>query len=369
MNIAGSCRRLAGLYLAKLEFDRQKVENELNYLFWECTLRCNLGCRHCGSMCSPSLVGKNDLSGDEAKRIFQEISQDFDASGIVIAVTGGEPLVREDVFDVMSTVAELGFYWGMVTNGTLITKNVIRKMEKSHMKTVSVSIDGNAEGHAALRGSREAYQKAIMGLNLLLSKASFLEMVEVVTVVHARNINILEDMYERFQSMGVERWRLLMIDPVGRMKEPDRDDLFLTGRQLAEMLEFVALKRRNGIMEITFEESGFLGLKYEGRVRDYYFHCPAGITTGGIMHDGAIGACPSLERHMVEGQARFERFSEVWRTRFQRYRDRESTRRKGPCAQCRWWCYCEGGSLHLWDWDEGKPRVCHYQSIKQAACV
>ncbi len=66
---------------------------------------------------------------------------------------------------------------------------------------------------------------------------------------------------------------------------------------------------------------------------------------------------------MIEGDARQERFSQVWNQRFVRYRDRENTRRKGPCQQCKWWKHCEGGSLHLWDWDKEEPRLCHHKLI------
>ena len=100
-------------------------------------------------------------------------------------------------------------------------------------------------------------------------------------------------------------------------------------------------------------------------MRGYYFHCPAGIYVGSILHDGAIGACPSLDRCLVEGDGRRERFATVWRERFQRYRDRE-WRRTGPCAMCSWWRYCEGGSLHLWDFERGAPRLCHYLMLKDA---
>ena len=364
MGIVRSCLALASLYQAKREFDKEKVEHNLNYLFWECTLKCNLSCRHCGSRCSPYLGRKDDLSGKEVQRIFQEIAEDFSDQDIMVAVTGGEPLVRDDIFKVMEEVAKLGFDWGMVTNGTLITENVIHQMEKSRMKTISVSIDGDSSSHAMLRGSEEVYYRAIKGLSLLLEHAKFLEAVEVITVVHAKNLHTLGSMYELLMKMGVEQWRLLRIDPIGRMKELEEGNLLLSGPQLQELLEFIVSKRAAGDMDVTFEESGFLGMEFEGRVRDHYFHCPAGISTGSILHDGAIGACPSLERHLVQGDAKAERFSEVWNIRFQQYRDRESTRRKGACAKCRWWAYCEGGSLHLWDWVEEEPRACHYQSMR-----
>jgi radical SAM protein with 4Fe4S-binding SPASM domain len=369
MGLLSACRTFGQLHAAKREFDRAKEEHPLTYLFWECTLGCNLTCRHCGSRCSPEQAGKGDLPGDEAKRIFREIAEDFDPGEITIAVTGGEPLTRRDLFDVMKVAHDLGFFWGMVTNAVLINGETVRRMEAAGMDTVSVSIDGDAAAHAVLRGSEENYRRSMRGLELLIEKAGFLECVQVTTVVGAHNVDLLEKMYATFADMGVGEWRLLMVDPIGRMLDAENRELLLDGKQLGRLLDFVAAMRENGRMPITFEESGFLGLKYEGRVRDYYFHCPAGINIGSILHDGAIGACPSLERNMVEGDARTERFSEVWNGRFRRYRDRDGTRRKGPCAGCKWWRHCEGGSLHLWDWNDEAPRICHYGMLKEAGCL
>jgi radical SAM protein with 4Fe4S-binding SPASM domain len=366
MGLLSACRTFGQLHAAKREFDQEKVVHPLTYLFWECTLGCNLTCRHCGSRCSPEQAGKDDLPGDEVRRIFREIAEDFDPQEITIAVTGGEPLTRRDLFEVMTEAHDLGFFWGMVTNAVLINDKIVRKMEAAGMDTVSVSIDGDAESHAVLRGSVENYDRAMNGLGLLIEKAEFLECVQVTSVIGSHNVDVLDKMYNRFLSMGVGEWRLLMVDPIGRMLEPENQELLLDGEGLAKLLDFVAAKRESAEMPITFEESGFLGLKYEGRVRDYFFHCPAGINIGSILHDGKISACPSLERHMIEGDARTERFSKVWNQRFERYRDRESTRRKGSCAKCKWWKHCEGGSLHLWDWDDAEPRLCHFSMLKDA---
>jgi radical SAM protein with 4Fe4S-binding SPASM domain len=206
------------------------------------------------------------------------------------------------------------------------------------------------------------------GLKLLVRDAGFLECVQVSSVIGRHNIDRLDELYARFAELGVGEWRLLMLDPIGRMQDPGNRELLLDGRGLGRLLDFVAAKRRTGGMPITFEESGLLGLKYEGAVRGYCFHCPAGINIASLLHDGAISACPSLERRMAEGDARRERFSAVWNGRFARYRDRDA-RRQGPCADCRWWRHCEGGSLHLWDWDQAEPRLCHYNMLEQAGCL
>jgi radical SAM protein with 4Fe4S-binding SPASM domain len=369
MGLIATCRDFANLTAAKRQFDRRKSSHVLRYLFWECTLGCNLSCRHCGSRCSPDVPRDADLPGDEVKRIFREIAEDFDASKITLAVTGGEPLTRPDLFDVMADVGRLGFWWGIVTNGVLVTDAVVARMRATGMKTVAVSIDGDAEAHAALRGSVRAYERAMAGLQRLIKRGGFLDCVEVVTVVYSGNVDRLEAMYDRFHGLGVGRWRLLAIDPIGRMKDPANQHLLLSGEQLGRLLEFIAARRQSGPMPITYEESGFLGLKYEKRVRDEYFYCPAGIEIASILHDGAISACPSLERRLIQGDARSERFSEVWEHRFQPFRDRRFTHGNAPCLGCKWWKHCEGGSLHLWDWDLQKPHGCAYLALKQAGCL
>ena len=89
-------------------------------LFWECTLTCNAKCKHCGSSAETKKYD-GELTTEEIKNAFKQIADDMDASKILINVTGGEPLVRKDLFEVMEyATCELGFHWGMTTNGIQI---------------------------------------------------------------------------------------------------------------------------------------------------------------------------------------------------------------------------------------------------------
>lgn len=77
--------------------DYYREKHELKYLFWECTLNCNLFCKHCGSGAGKRIF-ENELSTEEIEQVLSEIAADFNAKDIVIAVTGGEPLMRKDIF-------------------------------------------------------------------------------------------------------------------------------------------------------------------------------------------------------------------------------------------------------------------------------
>ena len=107
--------------------DTQLRKNpRLRLLFIEMTELCNEHCRHCGSHCGDYREERR-LSGEEIKGFLDQVKADFDLSEIQLCITGGEPLLREDFFEIMAHANRLGFSWGMTTNGTLITENAAKK--------------------------------------------------------------------------------------------------------------------------------------------------------------------------------------------------------------------------------------------------
>lgn len=95
--------------------DALRKEHKLSYLFWECTLNCNFFCKHCGSSAGRKIF-PGELNAEEIKKAFKEIADDYNAREIMVAVTGGESLLRKDLFEVMRYAHDLGFPWGVVTN-------------------------------------------------------------------------------------------------------------------------------------------------------------------------------------------------------------------------------------------------------------
>jgi radical SAM protein with 4Fe4S-binding SPASM domain len=198
---------------------------------------------------------------------------------------------------------------------------------------------------------------------LLTSSKSFNE-VEAISCVNQNNFNELEEIHKLCNELGVDKWRLFAISPVGRAK--DNAKLFLDGQQWAYLLKYIKDKRtRQEKPEVSFCDEGFLGLEYEGEVRDQLFYCWAGVRVGSILYNGDIAACPILPREYAkQGNVRQDRFSEVWDNKFNLFRDRD-WRKSGKCKGCEWWEFCEGNSLHLWDFNEGKLRLCNYDLINQ----
>lgn len=342
----------------------QREKHPLTYLFWECSLRCNLSCQHCGSSCGPEGINKDELTTKEIKNVFLSIAKDFDPKKITIAVTGGEPLLRNDIFEVMKYANKLGFSWGMVTNGTLINPKIVSQMRKAKMSSISVSLDGLENNHNWLRNGKDNFKKTINGIKLLVSSKSF-DVVEIISCINQNNFNELEEIYQLCNILGVDRWRIFNISPVGRAKNNSK--LFLNGQQFNYLLKYIKNKHREkkGKLKVDFCDEGFLGLEYEGEVRNQLFYCWAGITVGSILYNGDIAACPVLPREYVrQGNTRQDRFSEIWNNKFELFRNR-NWRQCNNCKSCSWWEFCEGNSLHLWNFEKNKLNLCNYNLINK----
>lgn len=334
----------------------------LNYLFWEATLNCNFNCLHCGSRASRQNSRKNELSTSEIKAVFKSIAQKTNPSKIMLAITGGEPLLRQDLFNIMTYAHKLGFNWGMVTNGFLVTPKIVDQMKQAGMSTIVVSIDGIGKKHDNFRQTPGSYLKAINAVKLLVKAKSF-QNIQITTVINQNNINDLEEMYSIFSKLGLHSWRIVNMDPIGRAQ--DFRKLLLKPSQFKKMIEFINQKRPISKIDITYSCSGFLGLKYESRLRDWLFFCNTGITTASILSNGDIFVCPNVPRRpeLIQGNIRQNDFYETWQKKFKIFRQPNRTSCSN-CHQCSFWAECHGGPFHLWDFDKKQPKICHLEYLK-----
>ena len=125
------------------------------------------------------------------------------AGTLYLLLTGGEPLLRKDFFDIMAPAHEMGFNWGMTSNATLIDKQVAKDLKRVGMNTISVSIDGLEETHDAFRRTPGGYKLAMQGIENLLEVGGF-QAVQVTTVVTHENIGQLDELYKIFNEMDIE---------------------------------------------------------------------------------------------------------------------------------------------------------------------
>lgn len=326
---------------------------QLRNLFLELTLRCNERCLHCGSSCGD--VSSEELSVAEYDRLLREVKEDFGVQKKMLCITGGEPLLRREFFEITDIARKLGFSWGMTSNGTLITPEVARDLKRVGMRTISVSIDGLEQTHDAFRRTPGGYRKAMQGVENLLSVGGW-KAVQVTTVVTHENISQLEELFYIFDKMDIDSWRVINIEPIGRAKQ--HPELLLTPDDYRTMFEFIRQKRIEG-QPVCYGCSHYLGTEFEREVRDWYFLCTAGLYTASIMANGDITACLDIERRpeFIQGNIRRDRFSKVWYERFKEFRC-ELSDRSEQCRGCEEAPFCRGDAFHSYSFDGNRPEVC-----------
>lgn len=339
--------------LADYVSDHLYVQPELRHLFLELTLRCNEHCFHCGSSCD--YTGSEDLSLEDYKRILDEVKEDFDYRKIQLCITGGEPLLRKDFFEIMAYAKKLGFRWGMTSNATLITKDIAHQLAECGMGTISVSIDGLEETHDELRGTKGGYARAMAGIQNLIDENAF-QAVQITTVINHKNIEELDELFEIMKSIDIDSWRLANLEPIGRALL--RPELMCTKEDYIRLFDFIREKRKQGY-PVLYGCSHYLGLEYEAEVRDWYWLCNAGVYTASIMANGDIGACLDIERRQetIQGNIFKDRFCDVWKNRFEIFR-RDFSEENETCRKCKEKKYCRGDARHSWDYEKMKPMIC-----------
>ena len=328
----------------------------LNNLFLEVTSRCNARCEHCGSRCDGNMQGE-EVSAEDLKKTLKEIAEHYDPYYVYLNVTGGEPLMRKDLFDILNYAVSLGYRWGMTTNGMLINEKMFKKIEEAKMSTVSVSIDGLKETHEKFRRVPNSFDKIIDGIKMML-KSDVIQIVQVTTVVNKRNIHELEELYQLLVDLGIKYWRVVNCDPIGRAN--DNSEILLDMEDYKTLFDFILAKQKEGKMtDITYGCSHFVGAELETEVRHHYFYCLTGLTIASILSNGDIFVCPNVPRRpeLIQGNIKTDSFVEVWENKFKEFRHEKRTACES-CLKCPHWDYCGGDAFHTWNFDENKPNVC-----------
>lgn len=326
----------------------------LTTLFWECTLRCNMNCRHCGSDCK--MAPAKDMPAEDFFRVIDDITPHVDPHKTFIIFTGGEALLRPDLEACGLELYRRGFPWGVVSNGYLLDEAKLDALLRSGMHSMTISLDGFEDDHNWMRQNPHSFEHAANAVKLLVKEKEIVW--DIVTCVNPHNIARLEEFKEWLVSIGVKRWRLFTIVPMGRAA--NNPELQLDDEQFRSVFEFIKKTREEGRIHVNYGCEGFVG-PYELQVRDQMFYCRAGIEVASILNDGSISGCTSIRSNFNQGNIYRDSFWDVWEHGYQKYRDRSWTK-KGQCKDCKVFRYCEGSGMHLYD-DNEELRFCHYHRL------
>lgn len=252
-------KRIALELFRSIKKNRAKL-HELRTLFWECTLRCNVSCRHCGSDCHVS-ASVPDMPVEDFLKVIDDITPYVEPNKVLVIFTGGEALVRKDIEKCGLELYRRGYPWGIVSNGYLMTRERLDSLLASGLHSATISLDGFEEAHNWLRRNPKSFEKALNAICMLAEEKEIIW--DVVTCVNQRNFKDLMLFKDFLIEMGVKRWRIFTIFPVGRAAT--ETDLQLTNEQFTWVMNFIRFCRKEGKIHVSYGCEGFLG-NYEAEV-------------------------------------------------------------------------------------------------------
>ena len=323
------------------------------YVIWDCTRRCNLNCLHCGAVKEKY---SRELTTGQIESILDQLA---DLKTDMFAVTGGEPLLRKDLPEVLSHAHRGGLKTGIATNGFLLDQAAAEWIRDVGVQSVQVSLDGPQETHNRIRGNSQSFERAVQAVELLTRLK--VPLVSVATTVSTENIHEIDGLRQLLLRLGVKLWRLAVVMPIGRAQIKNT---FPGGDQLAWLLGYVKENDSRELHIYLGENLTFLG-DWERRVRNAPAICPIGFTACCIGVDGSVRGCPEQPDTVEnrEGSLLETPFREIWQKGFGRYRARTILTLDEKCAGCASKFDCYGGCWVM----RGEGQHCIHDMLRQVS--
>ena len=312
---------------------RKKGIFRLKTAIWEFTLKCNLRCIHCGS--AAGTARQNELTLEECRNVCNQLSA---LNCQTICLMGGEPFLREDVFDIGWAVKDLGMSLTFVSNGTLMD-NYIDRIAKLEPTVVGVSLDGAEEAHERIRG-QGTWDKAMHAIDLLLDHGIQTTMITAVSKINMKDLPKMRDM---IKGRGIN-WQIQLASPFGNFKR----ELMLSPEEYYATALFIAKERLNRSSD-DMPVVGAHCYGYSSKVlptNPLWQGCTAGIENIGITSDGGIVGCLSMGNdRFIEGNVRERSIADIWNDpKSFPYNRRFVVEDTGEnCVGCRQKKRCKGG--------------------------
>lgn len=325
------------------------MEFEPKWLAWEITRRCNLKCVHCRSSSTLEVEGHPDFSLAEARRVLDDIAS---YAKPVVVLSGGEPLLRQDVFEIATYGTGLGLRMCLATNGTLVTPEICVRLKEAGIRMVSLSLDGaDAAVHDNFRNQPGAFDGTI-------NAAKLFRVHEIPFLINSsftkRNQEEIPKVYRLAKELGAKAWYMFMIVPTGRgeaimgeLISPAEYEELLTWHYEMEKGEDELLVRPTcapHYYRVILQKAKEDGEKFKRRSLQFSTGgakgCLAGQLIALIDVDGNVLPCSYFPK--AAGNLRQQSFKDVWENSplFAELRDFKSYR--GRCGVCEYVNVCGG---------------------------
>jgi len=340
---------------------------------WEVTRSCNLACKHCRAEAHPDPY-EGELSTVEAKALIDTFTS---VGEPIIIFTGGDPMIRKDVYELAAYARDKGLRCVMSPNGTLINETSAKQIKDAGFQRCSISIDGaDAASHDAFRGVPGAFDASMRGIELL--KQEGVEF-QINTTVTKSNLHTFKQIFELCEKLGAVAWHIFLLVPMGRAS--DITEEVITAEEYEEVLHwFYDFRKQTSmhlkatcaphyyrIMRQRAKEEG-ISVDFENFGMDAMTRgCLGGTGFCFISHTGQVQPCGYLSLDC--GNVRETPFPELWKSTpwFLKFRNQDDY--EGKCGICEYHKVCGGCRARAHSMDDnpmGQEPLCTYVPKKQS---
>ena len=314
------------------------------FVIWEITGACNLRCEHCLSDSGKAMP--DELSTEQAKSMIDALAT---MKVFSINFSGGEPLVRPDIVELLEYTSEKNMAMDLLTNGALITEGVIESLGNTNIFNVQVSLDGLRRTHDDFRGIDGTFDRAVNAVKLL-KDADF--SVCISSAITKKNIDEFTEIIDLGIDLGAQHFKTTLFMPAGRGRK-NIEELVLGPLEAKEFVATLNEKKEEVGDKIAISSEELYPwlrgteenpVASEGRASSTV-GCTAGNSSLYITPDGKIAPCPFL-REFIAGDAREQSLQEIWVSApmFDVFRNIKKGDLKGKCGECEYLgASCSGG--------------------------
>ncbi|MGD0230094.1 MAG: radical SAM protein [Syntrophorhabdales bacterium] len=305
----------------------------LRMVAWELTRNCNLTCAHCRARAGAGPHG-NELSFGECAGIIDDIAA-FSTPTIIL--TGGEPLLRPDIYDIAAHVTSRGLRAVIAVNGTLVDREKAEKLKTAGIVRVSISIDGKDRiSHDVFRGVPGSFDAAMRAARTLGEAGLPFQINTTITRLNACD---LAAFYDLVREIGAAAWHVFLLVPVGRGEGLRGEEL--NAAMYEDVLNWLYEREEEDRIEIkvTCAPHYYRIVKERGGVPKSA-GCLAGKGFLFISHTGVAQPCGYLE--LACGDVRKDGVRKVWEDSPEFGLIRDLRGYKGKCGRCQYLAICGG---------------------------
>lgn len=324
--------------------------NQLRLVFWETTAGCNLTCRHCRRLdiCGTGLA-PGDMETGECIRLVDDIAA---FARPILVLSGGEPLIRPDIFRIARHATDQGLPVALATNGTMITDEIADKIVQAGVRRVSISFDGATAGvHDSFRGLVGSFDRAVAGFKALKERGMSMQ---VNCTVARHNDDQLEEVLALTRSLKADALHFFMLVPVGCGVELSRKQQ-LSPRRYEEVLNWVYDKTVENpdlqikatcaphYFRIVLQRGGRVMLARghgQGTMHQMTRGCLAGTAVCFVSHKGDVFPCGYLP--VAAGNVRETPLQKIWNESNLFNTLRDTGNLSGKCGLCEYKNVCMG---------------------------